>query len=159
MLKRLNVLKFKNILMHIKLLLVFTFKPHNIHVRFCFLNHLQKVKTIFKCSCGFFAKTQRLKPFVIDKLVNAIVEKYVAFVSNKHLLKKTQLLLVYRGFNPVRFLVLKKVLQSSLPVSRLYFVQNRAFNGCRKKKQKRLLFIFGRVSEWLKVLVLKTSKK
>ena len=123
-----------------KIIFVITFKPHNVHIHLCFFSKLKEIRTIFKCSGGSFSKGQKLKSDVIDKILFRVIEKYKIFINKNIVIQNTQIFFIYQGFNTTRFIILKKILQSNLPIYKFLFVQKKAFNGCRKKRKASLIF-------------------
>ena len=106
--------------------------------------------TLFKKSYGCVDKSSKLKLIGVQKLFNLasqVLEKT----------KNDSIIIIFNGTSIQRFLFLKDFLSKAITVSKIFYVSKKAFNGCRIKKQRRLLF-FGRMSEGFKVPVLKTGR-
>lgn len=121
-------------------------KNNNLH-----LNVIDKKGfCLFKKSYGCVDKSSKLKLNGVQKLFNQVtgfIEKY----------KNPNLVIVFNGPSVQRFLFLKDFLKKQFFISKIFYVSQFSFNGCRKKKQRRLLFL-RRMSEWFKVPVLKTGR-
>ena len=121
-------------------------KNNNLH-----LNMIDKKGyTLFKKSYGCVDKSSKLKLIGVQKMFN----QAASFIEQ---IKNPILIIIFNGPSIQRFLFLKDFLKKQFFVSKVFYVSQNSFNGCRKKKQRRLL-CFRRMSEWFKVPVLKTGR-
>jgi len=91
--------------------------------------------TVFKKSYGCVDKSSKLRLLGVQKLFNlasTALEK-----KNNH-----KIVIIFNGTSIQRFLFLKDFLKKSIIVSKIFYISTKAFNGCRKKKQRRLLVFF-----------------
>lgn len=127
----------------------FTFSASNIH---CLIQKSNGI-TIFKNSCSN-AKRFGQSTVSYSGLLECISQYFCKF-------KACIVSVIVSGFHFNRFLFLQSFfdLISRFQVSQVFFLSSRSFNGCRIRKKRRLLvLLFGQMSEWFIVLVLKTNK-
>jgi hypothetical protein len=115
--------------MLIKVVKIFvTFKKNNIFVNVSSLAG----KSLFKFSIGFFSKQYSKK-----KRIQKIIELLVFTVKAKGF---TDFIFICYGFNSMRFFFIKEFFQGNfLPIPILFFISKKLFNGCRLKKNRRIL--------------------
>lgn len=89
-------------------------------------------RTLFKKSYGCVDKSSKLRLHGINKLIN-LAASFIETQQNAHVM------LLFRGSGIQRFLFLKEFMSRRFLVTRVFYVSQKAFNGCRKKKQRRLL--------------------
>ena len=113
----------------LKFKLYIVFNLHNIHINFCTF----KGESLFKLTSGLINKKNKSNPNTIQLLIDTVK----TFITQRNL-NCYPIMLVCKGFNKVRFNVLKEILQSDLIISHLFYVSIKPFNGCRIRKKKRL---------------------
>lgn len=107
-----------------------SFSSTNIHVN---ITNIQD-QTIFKQSC-FSKKFFSNEIFFYRGLLVTIKN----FLKTKQIKK---LIIIISGFHKKRFFFLKDFfnLFQKIKIYKVFFISSKPFNGCRKKKKRRLLF-------------------
>lgn len=89
-------------------------------------------KTLIKLSCGIFVKGAfRSSSTVVEQIIDELGGKLVNFTGS-------QFNLFFKGFSVNRNFVYRCLIRQKLEINSIFFVNSRVFNGCRKKKQRRL---------------------
>lgn len=108
-----------------------TFSNNNVHILV-----RDSKKVLFKKTCGFFVKgSLRSNETIVEQLV---VDVCLFIKKNNYV----NVILFLKGLGTYRFVVFKVMQKITfIRFLRVYQVSNRVFNGCRKRKKRRLLFI------------------
>lgn len=86
----------------------------------------------------------------------ASLSKSIASFVDQAFQGKFPIVFFFSGSGKGKFFIIKSFAFSN--VVSCFYSASFVFNGCRKKKRRRLLKSFGQMSEWFKVPVLKTGK-
>jgi len=106
-----------------------TFSSSNIHINFTDI----KDHTLFKKSCQSSKSVFNQITFYKN-----ILQEVISFIKKE---KVKVLVVMVSGFHVKRFLFLKDFFSAiqGVTISRIFFISAKPFNGCRKKKIRRLL--------------------
>lgn len=109
-----------------------SFSSSNIHINITDIID----KTIFKQSCKSNKSSVNQSIFY-----KSLLEKIFTFIKKE---KIQTVIIIISGFHVKRFFFLKDFfsLVNKININRIFFISSKPFNGCRKKKRRRLLFLF-----------------
>jgi|LauGreDrversion4_2_1035121.scaffolds.fasta_scaffold496556_1 ribosomal protein S11 len=108
-----------------------------IYITFNKLNNLHVVvsttvgHTIYKKTYGFFDKSSKLKTLHVQKIFSHLC----FFLESRHL---KNVIIIFQGNGFQKFSFLKEFFSKNLNILKIFYVSSKSFNGCRKKKQRRL---------------------
>nr|AAG23668.1 ribosomal protein S11 [Thraustochytrium aureum] len=98
---------------------------NNIHLNLLDSNSV----CLAKASVGLFTKRLKKNPFSITKMLHSFCNK----IPSSFLLN-----LVFIGFTKSHFMIIKSLVEGRFVINRLFFVNTKPYNGCRRKKKRRL---------------------
>lgn len=106
--------------------LIIRVTKNNIHLNLLDSNSI----CLVKASVGIYTKRLKKNPFSITKILHSFCNKIPSsFFLN----------LVFIGFTKSHFMIIKSLVEGRFVINRLFFVKTTPYNGCRKKKKRRLL--------------------
>lgn len=113
--------------------LILKFKKNNIHAIFTHKN-----KTLYKISFNIEKKNNQNK----NIKTQIIVEKLGFFIRklNSKIKKEIKILLFIEGYNNTKFPILKALQIENINFFKIYYIFNKPFNGCKKKRERRILY-------------------
>jgi ribosomal protein S11 len=108
-----------------------------LYVTFNKINNLHLVvsdtsgSTLYKKTYGFFDKSSKLRILHVQKIFTHLC----FFLESRNL---QNILVLFQGNGFQRFSFLKEFFSKNLNILKIFYVSTKSFNGCRKKKQRRL---------------------